>query len=179
MPEFISDETFDHFFADGFQHTAWRLETRRAYESDQRSVGYLRFLQGEDPQADPHRPWCANIREQVAKGKRVERVRIADEPITQGQAYLLHVGWANVEAGEDIRHLPRSTAKELHLPERDFWLFDSRTVLQLHFDDADVYLGTELIEDPNVVLEACQIRDAAWHFAVDRSEFVKKVPSTV
>lgn len=179
MPQFITDEQFDRLFGDGFQHTAWRLESRACYASDLVSPGYQRWAAGEDPQADAGRPWCQNIRAQVAAGKRIERVRIADEPITDGQAYLLAVGWANIEAGEDIRHLPRKVARSLDLPDRDFWLFDSRIVLNMHFDQADNYLGAELTEDPADVASACQIRDAAWHYAVAREEFARAVPSTV
>ncbi|MEZ0091646.1 DUF6879 family protein [Streptacidiphilus sp. EB129] len=179
MPEFISDETFDRLLSGGFQHTAWRLESRRSYASDQAGPGYQRWERGEDPETDPDRPWCRNIRAQVAAGKRVGRVRVADDPLTLGQAYLLRVGWANVAAGEDIRHLPRSDADRLELPQRDFWLFDSRTLLELHFDTQDGYLGAELVEDPARVLTGCQIRDAAWHHAIRYQEFKLRVPSPV
>ncbi|MFE2352196.1 DUF6879 family protein [Kitasatospora cineracea] len=177
MTEFITREQFAHFFGDGFQHTAWRLESRRGYASDRAGAGYQRWARGDDPQTDPNRPWCQGIAAQTAAGKRVERVRIADEPITDGQAYLLAVGWANTSAGEDIRHLLRPTADSLGLPRRDFWLFDSKVVLDMHFDNADTYLGAELVTDPLAVLEACQIRDAAWHHAVPRAEFAAAVLS--
>ncbi|MCX4749803.1 hypothetical protein OG455_30540 [Kitasatospora sp. NBC_01287] len=179
MTEFITDEQFDHLFGDGFQHTAWRLESRSAYASDLATPMYQRWSAGEDPQADQYRPWCQNIRTQVAAGKRIERVRVADSPLTAGQAFLLAVGWANVAAGEDIRHLDRAVAAELRLPKRDFWLFDSRVLIEMHFDCADEYLGAELIDDQGAVLIACQIRDAAWHHAVVREEFAKRVPSAV
>ncbi|MDH6109292.1 hypothetical protein P3T36_000064 [Kitasatospora sp. MAP12-15] len=177
MTEFITDEQFDHLFGDGFQHTAWRLESRATYGSDRDGEGFRRWARGEDPLTDPARPWCQNIRAQVEAGKRIERVRIADDPISAGQAYLLAVGWANVAAGEDIRHLPRRLAADLGVPLRDFWLFDSRILLEMHFDQADNYLGAELIEDVAEVARACQIRDAAWHYAVPRDEFAKTVPS--
>ncbi len=179
MPEFITREQFAGFFDGGFAHTAWRLESRSAYASDRAGAGYQRWIRGEDPQTDPHRPWCRGIAAQVATGKRVERVRIADEPISDGQAYLLAVGWANVEAGEDIRHLHRSVADRLQLPRRDFWLFDSATLLEMHFDEDDNYLGAELVTDHDAVLTACQIRDAAWHYAVPRAAFAAAVPSGV
>jgi hypothetical protein len=165
VTQYINDAAFDHYFCDGFRHTAWRLESRRGYASDRSGAGYQRWARGEDPQTNPDRPWCANIRAQVEAGKRIERVRIHDEPETPGQAYLRAVGWANVHAGEDIRYLPRTVAGELELPDRDFWLFDSRFLLELHFDDQDEYLGAELIDDLPSVLTACQIRDAAWHYA--------------
>ena len=179
MPDFITDEAFDDLLASGFDHTAWRLESRRSYASDRAGAGYQRWSRGEDPQTNPDRPWCQMIRDHVAVGKRIGRVRLADDPLTDGQAYLAHVGWANTAAGEDIRHLPRERANRLGLPERDFWLFDSAVLLEMHFDTEDEYLGAELITDPARVVEGCQIRDAAWHYALRYEEFTLRVPSRV
>lgn len=41
------------------------------------------------------------------QGKRVERVRITDEPPTPGQLYLLDNAKRNAALGEDIRNLRR------------------------------------------------------------------------
>lgn len=179
MTTFIKDEDFDHYFRAGFKHTAWRLETRRSYASDQEGEEFERFLRGEDPGEDPNRPWCQNVREQVARGKRIERVRLVDAPPTVGQRYLLACAWTNVEAGEDIRGLYRDKAAALGLPMADVWLFDSRFALKLHFDKQDEYLGAELIEDEREVLRYCQVRDAAWHYAMRYEELKARVPSTV
>ncbi|WP_406014179.1 DUF6879 family protein [Streptomyces sp. NBC_00984] len=51
--------------------------------------------------------------------------------------------------------------------------------LVLHFDEQDRLLGTELVEDPARILAFCQVRDAAWHRAIPRTEFVTQVASTV
>lgn len=52
-------------------------------------------------------PYCAMIRSQTKQGKRVERVRITDEPPTPGQLYLLDNAKRNAALGEDIRNLRR------------------------------------------------------------------------
>jgi hypothetical protein len=36
-----------------------------------------------------------------------------------------------------------------------------------------------LVEDPAVILEVVQVRDAAWHHAVPLAEFAQRVPSRV
>jgi hypothetical protein len=178
VPGFIPDETFGSYFED-FAHTAWRLEARRAYGSDRRSPNWPVWQAdpGHDFGAAPANPWRANIRRQTGAGKRIERVRVADDPLTDGQSFLLAVGAANVSAGEDIRHLPRATADELALGDEDFWLFDSARALVLHFDQADEYLGSELVTDPERLLRMCQVRDAAWHHAVPRAQFAEQVRS--
>ncbi|MFE7118203.1 DUF6879 family protein [Streptomyces sp. NPDC057654] len=177
MPEFIDDATFGDYFRE-FEHTAWRLETRRAYASDVGGERYARFLRGQELGLAPS-AWTANIEEQVAQGKRIERVRVLDEPPTDGQRFLLASAVNNIAAGEDIRHLWRADADRLGLPAEDFWLFDSRRALLLHFDAADEYLGAELVKDPPLILRYCQLRDAAWHYALRREEFVGQVRSRV
>jgi hypothetical protein len=69
--------------------------------------------------------------------------------------------------GEDIRSLWRSDAQRLQLPEEDFWVFDSRLVAVLNFDEDDNLVNVELITEPVEVNRYAQARDAAWHHAVN------------
>ncbi|GAA2275195.1 hypothetical protein GCM10010430_71410 [Kitasatospora cystarginea] len=178
MPEILPFEHISHLFEE-FEHTAWRLETRRGYAVDLGTERFERFLRGEELPFDATNPWHANVRRQTGLGKRFERVRLVDDPLTAGQRFLLISGLGNVEAGEDIRNLNRTTAAKLGLPDFDYWLFDSRTMVKFHFDDTDHTLGVEVIEDPAQVLGACQARDAAWHHAIPTVDFAARVPSAV
>ncbi|WP_236240809.1 DUF6879 family protein [Streptomyces sp. CC228A] len=165
-----------HLFRE-FRHTAWRLETRRGYASDRRSPKWQRFLAGEDIAREPDNVWRENVRTQTAQGKRFERVRLVDEPMTRGQEFLLASAPSNVAAGEDIRNLTRQKAQQLRLPDYDFWLFDSRVVARFAFDDEDTTLGVYVTDDPADVLAACQARDAAWHYATRTADFARRVRS--
>ncbi|MFC8124641.1 DUF6879 family protein [Streptomyces sp. NPDC057302] len=165
VPQFITFDEFDGMFT-SFKHSAWRLETRRRYAFDEEQDTYRQFLEEGRVDWDLEDPWCVERREQSALGKRFERVRILDEPPTDGQRYLLDNARRNSAAGEDIRVLPRSRADELRLPREDFWLFDSRVVALLHHDEADMMTGVELITNPVEVLRYAQAREAAWHHAI-------------
>lgn len=166
-----------HLFRE-FRHTAWRLETRRGYASDRKSPKWERWQAGANI-ADEHSGWLDNVAEQTAAGKRFERVRLVDEPATEGQQFLLASAPGNVRAGEDIRHLTRAEAERLRLPDVDFWLFDSKILARFTFDEDDTTLGVYVTEDPAEVLAACQARDAAWHHAVPTAEFAERVRSTM
>ncbi|MFD3612151.1 DUF6879 family protein [Streptomyces atroolivaceus] len=169
--------TIAHLFED-FRHSAWRLETRRGYASDRNSPKWARWKEGAGIAAEPDDAWRENIRRQVAQVKRFERVRLVDEPLTEGQEFLLTSGHSNVAAGEDIRNLPRGRAEQLGLPDHDFWLFDSRLVARFVFDDNNATLGVILSEDPADKAAACQARDAAWHHATVTAEFARTVASS-
>ncbi len=162
-----------------FKHTAWRLKHAAATPR----IGTAPSGRGsslyEDITDEPENVWRENVRAQVALGKRFERVRVVDQPLTQGQEFLLASAPSNVAAGEDIRNLTRAQARQLRLPEHDFWLFDSTILARFAFDDEDTTLGVYVSEDPGEVLAACQARDAAWHHAVRTEEFAGRVRSTV
>ncbi len=100
-----------------------------------------------------------------------------DNPPTEGQQFLLATGLGNVAAGEDIRNLYRADAVRIGLPDFDFWLFDSRTLVKFVIDNEGVTLGVQVLEDAESVVQACQARAAALHFAVPTSEFQAQVPS--
>ncbi|WP_405391041.1 hypothetical protein OG596_26230 [Streptomyces sp. NBC_01102] len=176
--EMVPFSDITHLFKE-FRHTAWRLETRRGYASDRNSPKWARWKQGADIAAEPDDAWRANVRHQAAKGKLFARVRLVDEPLTEGQQFLLTSGHSNVAAGEDIRNLPRAQAAQLGLPDHDFWLFDSRVVARFVFDEDDTTLGVIVSEDPAEVAAACQARDAAWHHATVTADFARAVTSAV
>ncbi|MFE7077404.1 DUF6879 family protein [Streptomyces sp. NPDC057620] len=177
MPDLIPFAEVGHLFED-FEHTAWRLETRRGYASDRAGDRFRAFLEGVLPVPEPDHPWNVNVRTQTAAGKTFSRVRIVDDPPTDGQRFLMATAAGGAAAGEDIRCLPRAKAERLSLPVHDLWLFDSRVLVCFHHDEEDVTLGVDLTEEPAAVLAACQARDAAWHHAIRVAEYAARVRST-
>lgn len=149
-----------------FEHTAWRLEARRYYRSPTDGTAFEDFLAGRDPGSAWLSSWLDLMREQTSQGKRVERVRIVDEPPSDYQRFLMWGAQLNTAAGEDIRCLSRVRAEELKLPASDFWVIDSRRVVLLSFDEDDRPLAPTVVDDPATVVEHCAARDAAWHHAV-------------
>ncbi|GAA3956592.1 hypothetical protein GCM10022384_07160 [Streptomyces marokkonensis] len=165
MPQTISFDEFDGMFT-SLRHSAWRLETRSRYAWDEQQDTYREFLEQDRVDWDLDDPWCQERREQTALGKTFRRVRILDEPPTEGQCYLLDNARRNTAAGEEIHILTRSQADGLRLPREDFWLFDTRVVARLVFDQDDEMTGVELITNPVEVLRYAQAREAAWHHSV-------------
>lgn len=158
-----------------FRHSAWRLEARRRFASDEATDTYSQFVETGSVDWPVEDPYCELIRSQTAQGKRVERVRIVDQPPTTGQLYLLNNAKRNSGLGEDIRNVWRVDADRLQLPADDYWLFDSRLAAKLRFDDEDHLVDVELITEPAEVVRYSVIRDAAWHHAVPYEEFTAKL----
>ncbi|MFE1558184.1 DUF6879 family protein [Streptomyces sp. NPDC058734] len=172
MPLVPFEDVVHHF--EDFRHTAWRLETQREYAVDRAGERWKRWQAGERFGYDPAVPWHTLVRRATEAGKRFERVRLVDTPATEGQRYLLASALGNIEAGEDIRNLTRADAARHGLPDFDFWLFDSRTVMRFEFGPEGHTLGVHITENPEEVLAACQTRDSAWHFATRTTEFTAR-----
>ena len=118
--------------------------------------------------------WLEEVRTATSRGRTYKRVRVVDVPLSDYARFSLWLATYNNEAGEDIRYLARPDADRLGLPTFDYWMFDSRTVAKMLFDDQDTLLGFELIEDPAVVVDLNYARDVAWHHAVTRDDFAAK-----
>lgn len=162
----MEDPTSFDYLMEHFRAAAFRLEVRQSYGVLSEDAAFQTFLDGGDPGIDWLSDWLDGARSKTAAGKRIERVRVIDEPPSDFLRFELSVTPHNLEAGEDIRYLPRAIADELDIPNEDFWLFDTTTVLILHFDDNDRFSDIEAITDPAKVAPYGAARDLVWQHAL-------------
>ena len=116
--------------------------------------------------------WLSMIRAATAEGRRFSRVRVVSMPMTDYSRFGVFCSRYTNEAGDKIRYLTREQAADL--PDYDYWLFDSRLLVRLHFDDRENFLGGEVVEDPAAIVQHGYWRDAAWHHAVRRDDFASE-----
>lgn len=148
------------------------METRDQYNSPREAEAYRKFLAG-DRDASYHENWLNMVRQATAEGRLFSRVRVVSLPLTDYVQFGMWIAGFTREAGDDIRYLTREQATEL--PQYDYWLFDSRKLVKMHFGDDDRFVGGEVIEDPAVIVEHNYWRDAAKHHATTRDEFVARL----
>ena len=166
-------EEFDQPFQT-FERTAFRLEVLDRYAVPIEEEPVRRFLAGEPVDLGWLTPYLTLVRQATAAGKRFQRVRVVSEPLIDNDylryefAYYPHT----IAAGEELRILPRAQAEVLELPDRDFWLFDSRLVALMRFDGEGHLHGVELTDDPQMVARCCYWRDAALHHAAAFERYV-------
>ncbi|GAB3174281.1 hypothetical protein GCM10027059_46280 [Myceligenerans halotolerans] len=153
-----------------FEHTAFRLELRDTYNSPSEQEPLRRFRETGVVDQSNRSAWLGLVAESTRAGRTWRRVRVVTLPLTEYSDWGLRLAEATVAAGDDIRYLERDDA--VGLPDFDYWLFDSRKVAKMHFDEGDGrFIGFEIIEDPSVVVELNYQRDAAWHHAITRDDF--------
>ncbi|MCD0447887.1 hypothetical protein LO762_01560 [Actinocorallia sp. API 0066] len=161
-----------------FEREALHLEMRDHYAMPDEAERLTRFLElgyrDHEAEAGERRFWTRLIADAKAAGKSVRRARVVSEPVTDYVRYL----WAGtdpiVEAGEEVRWLPRSRASALALPGNDFWLFDDRVAVFAVFSGVGAVVAREASEDPGVVALCRSAFDAVWALATPHGEYVPK-----
>ena len=124
----------------------WRCATRTGQRSSCRiwpsgpagRPDDLEWLQG----------WCATLREHVKAGRSVRRARVVSEPFSDYQRWSHSIAYPMVEAGEDIRWVPRRLVSSVALPGNDFYLFDDRLALFLLYTGNGLSAGMLSSADP-------------------------------
>jgi len=172
--ELLSGARFEELFS-SFSTSAYRLESRESYYEQDELNAYL----AGGPKAVPEdflKEWFQLMRSHRSAGRTIRRVRVVSEPHSDYTRFGLWLSAKNVEAGEDIRYLPRPTAAEISVPRMDYWLFDDSRLYIVHFAADDSLLGAEQVQDDKQVQQAREWRDVAWARAIPRAEYARAHP---
>jgi Family of unknown function (DUF6879) len=145
-----------------FSYSAFRLETFQSYAGT-----------GRDDQ------WVALLKANRRWGKTHQRIHVITEPLTRDMTEELTAGYGpNVTAGEDIRIVPvdGEDGWPADVPRSDFWLFDGCKLYDMHYRPDGSWAGADRITDPERIVEACRVRDAALHRAVPWHDYIASRP---
>jgi hypothetical protein len=148
-----------------FRHDAFRLEVQPTYAVDVEREALGDFARGElRPAAEYayYATWLGKVLDATTAGRTIERVRILETPPSPYQQFELALAPYNLAAGETLRTMPRSVAREAGIPDRrDWWLFDGQAVALMEFAADGTPLGGTILTDPVAVARYCSWRDLA------------------
>lgn len=167
---------FDELLA-AARHSAVHLEMRDSYGVGDEAEDFEQWRRtgqrDQDPTSRYWAPWVDLIRDTVARGVAVRRARVVSEPVTDYIRYE-HAGTTvNLQAGEQVRWLPRRQASDIALPGNDCWVFDGETVLFNHFsgDGSWSAPGWEVRTEPGVVQLAAAAFEAVWERGIPHEKY--------
>jgi len=170
----LTDEQWTRLFRDCRQ-SAWHLETHDLYAVDDEKGRYARFLatgrRDHRAEAAERGHWLDLMRATTTAGVQVRRVRLVSEPLNDYMRFCYEGSQRNIDAGEEIRWLPRERASRLALPGNDFWLFDGERVLFNHFTGDGRSAGHELATDIHAVTLCREAFEPAWDTAIPHAQY--------
>jgi hypothetical protein len=151
---------------------AFHLEQRDSYNVAAEDEPFRRWLEGEPDDYAWHQDWLTFVRQATAAGVEIQRVRLASVPHSDYIRWGLDVSPLNIEAGEDIRYLPRHLTEDIELPAEDFWLLDDDALILSVFS-ADGRTGSfARATDPALLRQCLAVRDQTWERAVPFAQYV-------
>ncbi|MGH3887954.1 MAG: DUF6879 family protein [Egibacteraceae bacterium] len=166
----ITYEEFDAFFT-SFRREALHLEMRDSYGTAEEIPHLRKWEAGEPDDADWLQPWLDLVHAGTRAGKVFRRACIVSEPISNYQKWALKDTPLFVEAGEDIRWVPRSRVSTVALPGNDFWLFDDEVVIFLIFAASGLVVDRHTTTDRGAI-ELCRTSfEEVWKLAIPTSEY--------
>ncbi|MFF8373502.1 DUF6879 family protein [Streptomyces lydicus] len=172
----LNAKTFAELLA-ATRHSAVHLEMRDLYAVGAEADDFETFLRTGTPNLDPARSfwpqWMPLVLDAVARGVVMRRARIVSEPVTDYIRYEHAITSLNLQAGEDVRWLPRRQASDIALPGNDFWLLDGKIVQFHHFTGTGDWAeqGKERTEDPAAAALCAAAFEAVWERAIPHEKF--------
>ncbi|MER8070059.1 DUF6879 family protein [Streptomyces sp. NPDC094034] len=142
----LDGEAWQAKFRD-FGSEAWRLETMPAYNVPQEEDEIRAFLAGE--RINPHthsNGYTEDLKRVRGEGKSKGRVHIVTRPLSTYLQYEFMYYRPHVWAGEDIRIMDVTEGDNPLAGVQDFWMFDKKEVVLMHYKTDGTQTGREVYE---------------------------------
>ncbi|MBA9003069.1 DUF6879 family protein [Thermomonospora cellulosilytica] len=107
----------------------------------------------------------------VAAGMSLRRVKVVSEPLSEYQRFAFDYSEHAVDAGEDIRWVPRRLVSTVLLPGNDFFVLDDEMVIFNVLDGANDRAEQQLYRDAEVVKLCRDSFEAAWAVSIPHREY--------
>jgi Family of unknown function (DUF6879) len=166
----ISEAAFDRLLTT-FEREAIHLETRDAYGTAVELPHMAAWVAGESDNLAWLDGWCRTLQAHVAVGRSVRRARVVSEPLSDYQRWSYSIAHPMVAAGEDIRWVPRRFLSSVCLPGNDFYLFDDRLVVFLHYAGSGLATDRVTSTDPADLALCRQAFEAVWKYAIPHHDY--------
>ena len=135
-------------------------------------IPHLRKWEAGEPD-DPGwlQPWFDLVRAGTQAGKVFRRACIVSEPISDYQKWALNDTPLFIDAGKDIRWVPRRRVSTVALSGNDFWLFDDEVVVFLIFAGSGLVMDRLTTTDRGAI-ELCRTSfEEVWKLSIPTSEY--------
>lgn len=166
----LSREAFDALF-EGFSSEVLHLEMRDAYGTETEIPQMAKWKAGEPDDFVWLQGWCDTLRRGTAAGKTFRRALVVSEPLSEYQHWAHSTTQPLVDAGEDIRWIPRRRISSIPLPGNDCYVIDGSLVVWMYYSGEGASTGIETSTNP-ADIDLCRSAFAAvWQLGTPHREY--------
>jgi hypothetical protein len=167
----IDDQEFERLLRSGFEREAVHLETRDVYGTEVELPHMAKWAAGKPDDLEWLQGWCATLRQHVTAGRSVRRARIVSEPLSDYQRWSYGIAGPMVEAGEDIRWVPRRRLSSAAIPGNDYYLFDDKLIVFLHYAGNGLAVGKVTSTDQDAIRLCRDSFEAVWKLSIPHRDY--------
>ncbi|MEV0612854.1 DUF6879 family protein [Nonomuraea sp. NPDC050404] len=147
-----------------------KLELHDYYGADKEDLKL--FLAADlDAVAASYRQWADKVEEKERGGRHLRRVRLISEPLSDYQRMSVRYSGMAVDAGEDLRWLPRRLASALVVPANDMFVLDGKFAMFNVLDGNGERADIQLTDDPAIVARCLEVFEVAYAVAIPHREY--------
>lgn len=114
--------------------------------------------------------WRDKVASEIAAGRRIRRVRVVSEPLSEYQRMAVEISGSAVDAGEELRWLPRRLVSSLPLPGNDCFVLEDLVIFNV-LGGNDERAEIQLHRDPDVIRFCRDAFEAAWDIATPHHKY--------
>lgn len=155
----------------GITRSAIHLETRDAYGTEIELPHMAKWARGEPDDLEWLEGWCSKVRNHVAQGRTMRRAKIVSEPLSDYQRWTHSVIGPMVDAGEDIRWVPRRLMSSIAIPGNDYYVLDDELVVFLHYAGSGLSSGFTTSTDLADIERCTTAFEQVWAFSIPHREY--------
>jgi hypothetical protein len=111
----------------------------------------------------------------------MQRVHVVPRRLTPYLRFEIEWGYLySAEAGEEILLLPHDSPDQVFgtWPPHDFWVFDDRIHVRMHYDEAGGFLFASLVDAPEEVEAYRRAQAAALAHSIHLQRYLAEVRSS-
>ena len=166
----LNEAEFDQLLT-GFTAEAIHLEARDAYGTAVELPHMAKWAAGEPDDLVWLQGWCDTLRQHAAAGRVMRRARVVSEPLSEYQHWSHSIADPMVDAGEDIRWVPRRLVSSIGIPGNDFYLFDDRLVVFLLYAGNGLAVDRIMSTVPDDIHLCRAAFEAVWRLAIPHRDY--------
>ena len=107
----------------------------------------------------------------MLKRKVYRRVHVVSEPLSDYQRWSYSIMQPHVDAGTDMRWMPRRRVSSIAFPGNDFWLFDGRLVVFHHYAGNGASIDFTTSTDRGDIELCTSAFEAVWTLAIPHQDY--------
>jgi hypothetical protein len=161
---------FDALF-EGFEREVLHLEMRDSYGTEAEIPQLAKWKAGEPDNFEWLQGWCDTLRRGTAAGKTFRRALVVSEPLSEYQRWAYTTTQPLVDAGEDIRWVPRRRVSSIPLPGNDAYVIDGALVVWMHYSGSGASTGIETSADRADISLCRSAFMAVWQLGVPHGDY--------